>query len=137
MRPFELSFDDYHLTVCYDRVDTAIGTSRFATGSAMAYSNSYRLALILVGPVTTDTASFDHIGACCLRIGRLREKLLVYLARDDITAVRSMYSQDASIGKQTAATYVGSIQLYSTSVRTGSNRSAGTGSPAIEHMTWF
>lgn len=50
------------MAVRYDRIDTAIGTSRFATGSAMAYGDSYRLALILVGPVTTDTASFDHIG---------------------------------------------------------------------------
>lgn len=37
-------------------------TSRFATGPAMAHSNSYRFALVLVGPITTDTASFDHIG---------------------------------------------------------------------------
>ena len=27
----------------------------------MAYSDSYRLALILVGPVATDAASLDHV----------------------------------------------------------------------------
>jgi hypothetical protein len=62
LRPFERSLNDIHLAVRYDRVDTAIGASRFATGSAMAYSNSYRFAFVLVGPVTADTASFDHIG---------------------------------------------------------------------------
>lgn len=55
-----------YLAVRNDRVDTAIASSRLATGSAMAYSNSYRLAFILVGPVTADTASFDHNGGLVL-----------------------------------------------------------------------
>jgi hypothetical protein len=32
----------------------------------MAYGNSYRFAFILVGPVSADTASFDHIGSLVL-----------------------------------------------------------------------
>jgi len=59
----------------------------------MAYGNSYRLALILEGPVTADTASFDHIGGLVLvESEMLRGQLLADFLKDWITAGRSVYN---------------------------------------------
>ena len=65
----------------------------------MAYGNSYRFALILVGPVTADTASFDHIGGLVLvESEMLRGQLLAnFLIRDWITAGRSVYNNLGNI----------------------------------------
>ena len=64
----------------------------------MAHSNSYRFTLILVGPVTTDAASFDHIGGLVLvESEMLRSQLLAGFSRDWITAGRSVYNNIGNI----------------------------------------
>jgi hypothetical protein len=52
--------EDVYLVARDDGVDAAVATSGFAAGTAMAYSSGYRISVILVGPVATNTASLDH-----------------------------------------------------------------------------
>jgi hypothetical protein len=52
--------EDLYLVARDNGVDATVATSGFATGTAMAYSSGYRITIILVGPVATDTASLDH-----------------------------------------------------------------------------
>ena len=82
----------------------------------MAYGNSYRFALILVGPVTADTASFDHIGGLVLvESEMLRGQLLAnFLIRDWITAGRSVYNNIGNIASASSLLVfmLPAIQLY-------------------------
>lgn len=104
--------DTAYLGVRNDRVDAAIASSRLATGSAMAYSNSYRFALILIGPVTTDTASLDHFGGLVFNklnlkaeesiIGRLFERSK-HCRQISVQRFREYY-----LGKQPTGIYVAS-----------------------------
>jgi hypothetical protein len=43
-----------------DGVDATIATRGLAAGTAMAHSSGYRISVILVRPVATDTASLNH-----------------------------------------------------------------------------
>jgi hypothetical protein len=52
--------EDVYLVARDDGVDATITTRGLAAWTAMAHSSGYRISVILVGPVATDTASLDH-----------------------------------------------------------------------------
>jgi hypothetical protein len=52
--------EDVYLVARDDGVDATIATRGLAAWTAMAHSSGYRISVILVGPVATDTASLDH-----------------------------------------------------------------------------
>jgi hypothetical protein len=80
---------DLYLVVRDDRVDAAIGTCSLAAGTAMAYSNGYRISVVLVSPVTTNTAALDHFeGSLIGRSGDGNVSLLANKARGSLTQGR-------------------------------------------------